>query len=416
MVPRVFNQANSATLLTSLAIQGCGVVTGILTARILGPEARGELAAVMLWPVILSNLGLLGCNWAVAREVAVDPEGEPNLVRSSMMVGFWLALSAALAGYMLAPYLLPSDKSHLLALTRVCLILIPLDLFSQMLLAAEHGRMRWRRYNLLRASFFVCYMVMVIALWAGRISEVSWFVWAFLASHSLAVFTRVVVQWHLLAAGALHLRQCRRLLKLGLPYFWSTASNLLTLQIDKILVVALMSTEAVGIYAAAITFSNAHSSLGEALGITSFAELANETNREQQGRVLSETFRQATITALGLGAALACLIPFLVQPMFGPEFAPAAAPAVVLTLGSSVAAASNVLNQGLKGAGRPYAGLLSQLVGTGVLAVTAMHLSPKLGLMGLAWAVVISAVCQLLLLTAAAARMLRISPVALVAG
>jgi len=38
-----------------------------LTARILGPAARGELATVMLWPMILSNLGLLGCNWAWPR-------------------------------------------------------------------------------------------------------------------------------------------------------------------------------------------------------------------------------------------------------------------------------------------------------------------------------------------------------------
>ena len=66
----IFSKANIATFSTSLAIQFCGLITGILTARILGATARGELATVMLWPVILTNLGLLGCNWALAREVA----------------------------------------------------------------------------------------------------------------------------------------------------------------------------------------------------------------------------------------------------------------------------------------------------------------------------------------------------------
>jgi len=30
----------------------------------------------MLWPMILSNLGLMGCNWGPGREVAADPRKE----------------------------------------------------------------------------------------------------------------------------------------------------------------------------------------------------------------------------------------------------------------------------------------------------------------------------------------------------
>ena len=75
----IFSRANIATFSTSLAIQFCGLITGILTARILGPTARGELATVMLWPMILSNLGLLGCNWALAREVALGSL-DPGLI------------------------------------------------------------------------------------------------------------------------------------------------------------------------------------------------------------------------------------------------------------------------------------------------------------------------------------------------
>jgi Na+-driven multidrug efflux pump len=63
----------------------------------------------------------------------------------------------------------------------------------------------------------------------------------------------------------------------------------------------------------------------------------------------------------------------------------------------------------LRGAGRPYPGIASQLLGTGVLALAAVLLLPRFGLMGMAWAVVLSGFCQLLVLVIAAATMFRIS-------
>jgi O-antigen/teichoic acid export membrane protein len=151
----ILSRANIATFSTSLAIQFCGLITGILTARLLGPTARGELATVMLWPMILSNLGLLGCNWALAREVAADPRKESEWIRAAVAVGLVAACLCLVLGYWLIPYLLPLDRRYLGSLVRVCLWSIPLGILNQTLLAIEHGRMRWRRYNFVRASFFI---------------------------------------------------------------------------------------------------------------------------------------------------------------------------------------------------------------------------------------------------------------------
>jgi O-antigen/teichoic acid export membrane protein len=151
----IFSKANCGTFSTSVAIQACGVATGILTARLLGPVARGELATVILWPTILSNLGLMGCNWAVAREVAKKQENESDWIAAGTIVGLAAACIYLAAGYFLLPWLLPADRRHLLPVARLFLLLLPLDILNQMLLAVEHGRMRWRRYNLLRLSFFI---------------------------------------------------------------------------------------------------------------------------------------------------------------------------------------------------------------------------------------------------------------------
>jgi len=393
-----------------LLIQVCGAATGILTARLLGPVARGELATVILWPVILSNLGLMGCNWVLAREVAKDPERECDWAAIGVAVGLVTAALFLLSGYFLIPLLLPADRSYLLPLARLCLLLIPLDIFNQVLLSIEHGRMRWRRYNLLRFSYFLFYLMLIGFVGVSRRAQVRWFVSAFLASHLLALFMRLWIQRKSLAAGKLRLGGCRHLLHEGLPYFGATVSNLVSLQLDTILVVSLLNTEAAGIYAVATAFANGQSSLGDALGITSFAVLSNERNTGSQEKIITETFRQSALVSCGVGLVLSCLIPFLVVPLFGFEFSGAIWPGVVLAVAASLAASANILNQGLRGAGRPYAGLVSQLLGTGVLAVAAMLFLRRYGLMGMAWAVLLSACTQVLALVAAAANWLRISP------
>jgi O-antigen/teichoic acid export membrane protein len=406
----IFSKANFGTFSTSLVIQACGAGTGILTARLLGPAARGELATVILWPVILSNLGLMGCNWVLAREVAKDPERECDWAAIGVTVGLFAAVLYLLAGYFLIPLLLPSDRGYLLPVARLCLLLIPLDILNQVLLAVEHGRMRWRRYNLLRLSFFVFYLLLIGWIGVTRRNQVRWFVSAFLASQLLAVLLRLWIQRKSLAAGKLRFDGCHHLLRAGAPYFGATASNLISLQLDTILVVSLLNTEAAGIYAVAAALANGQSSLGDALGITSFAVLSNERNTGNQEKIITETFRQSALVSCGVGLALACLIPFLVVPLFGIEFSRAIRPAVVLALAATLTASANILNQGLRGAGRPHAGLVSQLLGTGVMVLAALFFLRRFGLMGMAFAVWMSACAQLFVLVAVAAKWLKISP------
>jgi O-antigen/teichoic acid export membrane protein len=406
----IFSKANIGTFATSVAIQACGVVTGILTARLLGPAGRGELAAVILWPTIFSNLGLMGCNWALAREVARAPERESQWVFSGVIVGLMGASFCLIAGYFLVPLLLSADKAYLVPVARLCLWLIPLDVCNQMLLAAEHGRMRWRRFNLLRLSFFLFYLLLIALIAGARMARVRWFVAAFLASHLLTLVVRLWMQRRSFAEARANPIECRHLLRAGAPYFGATVSNLVSLQFDIILVVSLFDTRAAGIYAVASALADGQSALGEALGLTAFGILSNEANVSSQKKRIAQSFRQSALVSSGVGIALACMIPFLVVPLFGAQFSQAVKPAVVLALSASIAASANILNQAMRGAGRPDAGFVSQFVGTGILAVVALLLSRRFGLVGIAFAVWVGALAQLAVLIAAAAKWLTISP------
>jgi len=62
------------TFLTNALILAFGTFTGILTARLLHPEGRGALAAVLFWPEILAGVGICGLNEALVYRMGQGKE------------------------------------------------------------------------------------------------------------------------------------------------------------------------------------------------------------------------------------------------------------------------------------------------------------------------------------------------------
>ena len=102
-----------SSFIANVSIHVCNVATGIIAARILLPIGRGELATVILWPVILEILGQIGASWVFAREAAAYPDQESNQARTAVVLGLSLGSMVMVLGYFLIPHLLPDDKQHL---------------------------------------------------------------------------------------------------------------------------------------------------------------------------------------------------------------------------------------------------------------------------------------------------------------
>src|SRR5690554_5326504 len=67
------------TMVFSMAIIMINMVTGMITARMLGPEGRGVLASVMVWPQFLSFATTFGLSSALLFHVKKTPEEEGDL-------------------------------------------------------------------------------------------------------------------------------------------------------------------------------------------------------------------------------------------------------------------------------------------------------------------------------------------------
>ena len=88
----ISNKTVAYTFFTNLAINGCLLISGVLTARILQPFGRGELATIILWSQVLASLGLFGSNWALARVAAGSREKEADLNSTALVLGIFLSI------------------------------------------------------------------------------------------------------------------------------------------------------------------------------------------------------------------------------------------------------------------------------------------------------------------------------------
>jgi O-antigen/teichoic acid export membrane protein len=392
----------------NIFMQVCNVATGILAARLLLPVGRGELATVILWPIILESLGQIGTSWVFARQAAADPDQESDLARNAIFLGLALGGPVMILSYFLIPYLLPADKNHLLGLTRITLIMIPLSYVATNLLSLDQGRMRWTRFNLMRTLMTFSYLFFILIFWAVGFKEVKHFVAAFLLSYLIAAISRVLFLRKGIRRGKVNPRLCLKIMRLGVPFFLASISVMVAGQVDKALVVGLLPVEIVGCYVAAITFASAHLSLGGALGVTSFVCLANEPDPGRRSAFLAHIFRQSTWLYIIAGSGAALLAPVLITPLFGQQFHPAVKPAAILAIATSFVGLSSVLNEGLRGMGMAYPGTVANLLGGGLVALAAWNLIPAYGLMGMAEAVVLGALGRLIFLMAAVVFLLKV--------
>src|SRR5438270_446043 len=94
------------TLGTSVVIQALNAFTGIVLARSLGPAGRGQLAAVVLWPLVVVAIGQLGCFEAVAYYTAKAPSNSEHIAATALLLAGAQSILVIAIAYPLVPFIL----------------------------------------------------------------------------------------------------------------------------------------------------------------------------------------------------------------------------------------------------------------------------------------------------------------------
>lgn len=406
--------AVGTSLAVSAAIQALNVVTGILLARALGPHGRGELTAILLWPLVLATVGSLGVSDSVTFHAA----------RRTSPVGTLAATSAALAavqsvllvgiGALVVPEALSGYGASTTRLAVLFLAVIPFNLVTLYLMGILNGLHRYSRFQTLRLVVIAVTVGGLIGLRFGGVLTVRGAVLVYLlANATTALIAGVLVRQTASLELRLSYKLARQLLAYGIKSHTSNVSGLLNERLDQLVISIFLAPVRLGLYVIAVTMTSITNLVGTSVSFVALSAVARlDTDEEREA--VARRYIAATVVLSALTTIPVLLFTrWLIEVLFGAAFGGATNVCRVLLLAAVALSTGRAVQAILKAINRPLdAGIAETLALVVTVAVLAVLL-PGMGIMGAGLASLFAYVASTTFAVHRAARALKVSAVAL---
>jgi len=140
------------TIGTSVGLLGINFVTGVLIARLLKSDGRGELAAITTWATILGWASAFGFSEAITYLQSKRPQDGARIFGTSITAAFALGSLGVLAAEILVPYAFAAQSAETIALSRLFMIVIYMNVASGFLTALISGNQDFKFLNFVRIA------------------------------------------------------------------------------------------------------------------------------------------------------------------------------------------------------------------------------------------------------------------------
>ena len=365
-------------------ILALGVVSGIMSARILGPSGRGEFAVVTLWPISIANVICLGLNQAISfnigrRTFTVSEVATATFVIAMVQSAVCICIYPILAHFAFHNY---SREVHTLGILFV--LFMPAYFLGGYSSNFFQGVQDLTRFNLIRIVTPLVFAAGLVAIYLTRKASLSLAVFSQLAGYiATLVIGLFLVFRSLTPRFKWNPRAISGLVDYGYRTQATNLANFFNQRIDQLLLSLMVPTQQLGYYAVAVTLSTSVTVFSQAAGIVTFSKGASQHSDDAR-ITIGRSFR-ASLVCLVLGCVLIYVAaPLLIGVVFGSAFGGSISACRILLPGSVMLGLNQVLYNGASALGKP--GLPSVAEGFGML-VTALGLYilvPRYGYIGAA--------------------------------
>ena len=378
-----FNVAETA--FTNGVLGAIGIATGVIAARWLGPEGRGELAAIQMWPSILATVAMLGMGEAVVYFCARRPSESRRYLVTAALIALLVMPIFAAVGYLLMPHLLSRQSPRIVQAARMYLILLPVYAFVGLPYQLLRGVQRYRLWNVMRVIPSLLWMLVLVVVVSLRISDPPRMTATYILLLSCAGPLLSWIVWKN-AAGSPRptAATAREMVSFGLPSVAGTLPQFFNLKLDQLIVTAMVAPRELGVYMAAVAWGASIPMLSSAVALIVSTQIAAGTSDSERSGRFGRGVRGAAWLIVAAVAVLGAATPFGVTIAFGRAFQAAIIPAAILVVASGVNALNGVLEELLRGYGRPAATFWAESAAVAVGLPALLLLVPRAGLRGAA--------------------------------
>lgn len=321
-------------------------ISGPILARALGPEGRGNLAAILL-PVTLAPVVFgLGLGTFVTREAA-RKKSVSVLLGSVGPLVLGLGIVAALLGPSIAA-LFAGGRDVVHTYVLIGFLLMPLSLLILLLQDFATGLERWSMVVMARViSAIVSTAAVVVLFVLGALTVASTAIVMFAAGMLSVLPTLPLVRE--LGRPRFRLDVVRESVPFGLKAWVGGIGSVANVRLDQVLMTRLVEPRELGLYVVAFTVSSFF--INPVIGALTSGMLPRFASGEPAliARVL-----RTTVAGVALVSALIALgAPLIIRVVFGDDFADALPMAWLLLVATVPLAGVTVLSTALTSSGYP---------------------------------------------------------------
>ncbi|WP_203336327.1 lipopolysaccharide biosynthesis protein [Nocardioides limicola] len=398
----------------TFGLQGLTLVTGIISARLLGVEGRGQVALVFALGLMLSQVTFGGSlPVAIAKNLAERRlAARDGLRRLARRRGWMLLLPCVLAAVMLL--LLERDASggERYGLAVAVAVMTLQTLVFRMLVGSLQGEIGHLGRMALVAM--TPQALFTIALTTAWLAGWQWSALDVLASFFVASLIGVLLGWRALARPTRRVEDeldQGRLFADARHAYVSSVRPIDGIGLDRILVGALLGTFALGLYAAAVAVAFLCSIVGQAVSVITLPRVAMyHDDPEAQRAVIRRWLLLSAALIVVIVLAVQAIVAPAIRIAFGEEFTGAITVARWLVLAVGFLGFRTVLISVLQGQGRGGTASWIELALTPVLVVGVLISAHYESLEGVGVAMLVVGVIACIALGAVVARRQPVRP------
>ncbi len=402
--PAVARQVSRATpligsIVTSLGGQAAILVSGVIAARLLGPEDRGNLALLVLIPLAITQLGSLGLPLAVTYEFSKDVDLARGALRNiGRPVIIWTAALVILDAVITAALVSGRDADVRMA-GLFTILIVPAATADLYGLAILQGRRDFRAFNILRLCPAGAYSAFTIVAFVIGTSSLPLFALWFAGSYAAVAAVTIAIALRLSSPRAAPgSPSTSAMVQFGLRGLLGTVSPLEALRLDQAIVGLLLAPAALGLYVVGVAFTNLPRFVAQGIGVVAYPQVAAQDDPSRAVRSMWQYFWLSVVVCGTIVVLLEIMAGWLVPTFFGDAFAPAVEIMQILLISSLFLSVRRVLTDASRGFGLPTVGTTAEVASWLALVPCVVFFAPRYGASGVAAAFTISAGFSLVVL------------------
>lgn len=385
------------TLASSAAGLLLTIIYSILSARMLGAEGRGLLAAIQLWPTVLAGAMTMGMSTSFAYHARKNRNITSSLFASGLVATVLLSsLSSSLGIFVLSNFL-PTLTSKQIDFAHTYLIaMLPATAITIYIGGCAQLIDNLRLFNLLKIIPALLQVIAIIVLYLS----------IGLTAERLAIATVVTqlitITWMMnLSINELGFSLSKTwnyfgiMLSYGLSVWAVEIFGVLTQQVDKIWISGALQLKYLGIYTLAFGMSRVISNIQNSAAAIIFPQNIGKSISDvvdSTVQVFRLTFWPTLILAIPASLLAAPLFPIV----FGKDFTLSGQIFPVLVLECIIGTSSWVLAQAFNSLGKPHLIVLRQATGLASTVIVAYFAVPTFSVWGVVMAVIAGSIVRLI--------------------